>query len=119
MTWQNDSRLIEQRNRIAELFEEGWVPLNDSSNNYATPFIRNVINTNIMIYMRGNQEQVSIFFDHDLHPGKRFAYMFPLPSNPKSQHAAIDLKEEIETGLLSKIVQNTSRMNDNQVIWIN
>ncbi len=69
----------------------------------AHPYIDDVIEAEVVITGAGPQQQVAVLFSHRDFPGTRFGHRF---SGYDPGLEKIELKEEIETGALDRMLQN-------------
>jgi hypothetical protein len=70
----------------------------------------------IRIATQAEQVAVVILFSHERWPGIRFGHRFP-PPNQADGYEDIWLKEEVETGALSRLMDREPRPDDDGVIW--
>jgi hypothetical protein len=78
------------------------------------PFIRRVrAAAEVIITGTGPGRCVAVLFSHEDFPGVRFGHRF---SPPSAGHAAIWLKEEIETGALHRMMRAPPAADDG-IIW--
>ena len=81
----------------------------------AQPYITHVINTEVIITGTGQGRRVTVLFSHTDFPGVRFGHRFPPDFAPGGD--PIDLKEEIETGALGRMMQTPPPADTKGIIW--
>jgi hypothetical protein len=68
------------------------------------PFITNVTDTEVTIIGTGPARRIAVLFSHEHFPGIRFGHRFWREPDPAIER--IELKEEIETGALHRMMQD-------------
>lgn len=82
----------------------------------ATPLIRHVTDTEVIIHGDGSARRVAVLFSYVPHPGVRFGHRFPLESH-EDNYGPIWLMEEIETGALIRMMQHAPTPDIDGIIW--
>jgi len=114
----SSAELERQRARIDGLFRSGWTVkepnrLPDSARQ-RLPFIKGLDDdAEVIITSHGARHCVAVLFSHQGFPSVRFGHRF----TPGDQHAAIWLKEEIETGALHRMMQAQPAPDDAGILW--
>jgi hypothetical protein len=80
----------------------------------AHPYIDDVLDAEVIITGVGPQQQVAVLFSHRDFPGARFGHRF---SGYDPALEKIELKEEIETGALHRMMQNQPPADSTGVTW--
>jgi len=113
----SSAELERQRARIDGLFRSGWTVKEPDrlpeSARQRLPFIKGVDDAEVIITSRGARQCVAVLFSHHGFPGVRFGHRF----TPGDQHAAIWLKEEVETGALHLMMQAQPAPDDAGILW--
>lgn len=81
----------------------------------AEPYITRVADTEVIITGSGRGRRVTVLFSHTDLPGVRFGHRFPPSFAPGGE--PIDLKEEIETGALHRMMQTPPPADTNGITW--
>jgi hypothetical protein len=80
----------------------------------AYPYIDDVIDAEVIITGVGPQQRVAVLFSHRDFPGTRFGHRF-CGYDPALEK--FELKEEIETGALDRVMQNQPPADSTGVTW--
>jgi hypothetical protein len=80
------------------------------------PFINNVRDAEVLITGTGPGRRVAVLFSHDKFPGIRFGHHFPREPGPET-FEEIWLKDEIETGALHRMMEDSPAPDEEGVIW--
>ena len=78
------------------------------------PYIDNVTGADVIITGTGPQRRVAVLFSHQHFPGMRFGHRF---SGRDPGLEGIELKEEIETGALHRMMQTLPPADDAGITW--
>jgi hypothetical protein len=78
------------------------------------PYIDKVTDAEVIITGSGPHRRVAVLFSHEDFPGARFGHRFPTDPDIVDP---IDLKEEIETGALDRMMQDQPAADDDGIIW--
>jgi hypothetical protein len=70
----------------------------------------------VIIHGEGPERRVAVLFSYKPFPGVRFDHRFPLESPPENNEPSW-LMEEIETGALDRMMQDSPVPDDAGVIW--
>ena len=109
------SRLSYLEPAIVQAVREGARPGDALRPRERRPFITGVSDdAEVIITNLGAVQRVAVLFLHDSFPGVRFGHRFTRPSD---EHAAIWLKEEIETGVLHRMMKAPPRADDEGITW--
>jgi hypothetical protein len=131
----NDPELERQRSMIAAAFRDGWRPMAAGEPRVLTErdhaevqailgrggwtgldqaTIDAVIDAEVIITGVGPQQRVAVLFSHRDFPGTRFGHRF---SGYDPALEKFELKEEIETGALDRMMQNQPPADSTGVTW--
>jgi hypothetical protein len=82
------------------------------------PFIDRVASdAEVIIVSGGSGQNVAVLFSHEHFPEVRFGHRFPPMSEDGARYASIWLKEEIETGALHRMMQDSHPAHNAGIIW--
>jgi len=80
------------------------------------PFITNVTDAEVLITGSGPERRIAVLFSHEHFPGIRFGHRFRREPG-RETYERIWLKEEIETGALRRMMQDSPAPDEAGVIW--
>jgi hypothetical protein len=113
----SSAELERQQARIDALFRGGWIV--DSPDRPAgqpeqrLPFINGVCDAEVVITGDSARRCVAVLFNSQDFPGVRFGHRF----TPGDKHAAVWLKEDIETGALRRMMRARPAPDDTGIVW--
>lgn len=82
------------------------------------PFIDRVADdAEVIVVSGGFRQNVAVLFSHEHFPEVRFGHRFPPMSEDGARYASIWLKEEIETGALHRLMQDSPPADNAGIIW--
>ena len=83
----------------------------------ASPLIDGVTDPEVIITGEAPEQRVAVLFNHENFPGIRFGHKFQHPSEELAEYATIWLQEEIQTGALSRMMQDAPAADSAGIVW--
>lgn len=80
------------------------------------PFIDDVTEAEVLIIGSRPDRRIAVLFSHEHFPGVRFGHRFRREPG-RETHECIWLKEEVETGALHRMMQDSPSPDDAGVVW--